>query len=265
MKNHCQLPPTTEPVDALPATRTHGGVTLTLQSLVVHAAPQEEQPRTQMRLTLPPDVNPKDWKARVQVFDQRRAPVSYAGLPLRTVQDGFSIETSHCFWSDSPWFVRVMLMPARGVKHPLCTEILLEDIPLPNHPTPVVPIRKTSGVFYVTPARFTSPSMKSNGRLNLAFDRVSLPQGSEFSIVSATDNLGRAIEWQEGMHATKCLANGDVCVECYFTGPGDLKASSVDMTVGFATPLVFDFHVMPEFVSEMERPESKKVSAATSR
>jgi hypothetical protein len=271
MKNPCLLPPSTYPIDTLPSTRTQGGVALILQSVVVDPGAKKEQERTRLRVTLPPDLTPKHWLAKVRIFNQRRTDVSLLGTisssdtVSRAVQDGFSIETNQCFWSDSPWFVRVMLLPAHGVKHPLCTEILFEDIPLPNHPAPVAPVRKSAGGFHATPAQFSSGGKKSNGRLTLALDRTGLPEGSTFRIVSATDDLGRIIEWDMDRYSIKTLANGDVCAEYAFTGPDDLKATSVDVTVGFVTPLVFDFHVMPEFMSKMEQPESNKVSAASSR
>jgi hypothetical protein len=265
MKNPCLLPPSTDPVDALPATRTQGGVALTLQSIVVNPRAKKPEDRAKMRLVLPPEMNPKDWLARVRVFDQRRTGIASYSTMSRATSDGFAVETSQWLWSDSPWFVRVSLVPATGVKHPLCTEIQFKDIPLPNHASPIMPLRKSSGGFYATPAQFSSGSKKGNGRLNLAFDRAQLPDDGEFRIMGAIDNLGRALAWESGNHSFQDLVNGDVCHELTLSGPDDLKATSVDVTVCFATSLVFDFHVMPKFVRETESEESKKTPAAASR
>ncbi|OAI56217.1 hypothetical protein AYO49_04760 [Verrucomicrobiaceae bacterium SCGC AG-212-N21] len=254
MENPSLLPLPTTPAQALPASVTRDGITVTLQSLVVDPNVPEEYERVIARLTTTDSSSGKpleQWWPRVAYSDARHAPDQWADQSSRTNPDGtFSLTARTCFWTDGPWQVRVGLRPPDS--EPPAPEVLhFKRVELPAAtPGSKREVSDRYGTLDGMTMALTlvEYAKDSDGRWYFAFVRPQLMRDGILTI-QFTDDTGR--KWYEtGTDGESGTGTGIVTGYYMAVPEGEgppPKFVDIEITLRKIEYKIFEFLVNPEF------------------
>jgi hypothetical protein len=249
MENPCFLPLPTTPAQALPASATRDGMTVTLQSLVVDPNVPDEYERVTARLTVSSSAESLDrWWPRVAYSDARRAPDHWAEGSVKHIDGTFIITARTCFWTDGPWQVRIALRPPDS--EPPAPEVLLfKRVELPAAiPGSKREVSDRYGTLDGMPMALTKVeySKDNDGRWYFAFRRPQLVRDSILTI-RFTDDTGR--KWYETGGTGESGTGPEIMTGHFMNVPDGPPPKLVDIEMSLRKPQlkIFEFLVTPEF------------------